>query len=391
MLVFRCECEQVLGVEDGSTKGGMGECPTCGRVVRVPSGLVSAEGRLRLTGTPSRAMPSGKYSPISDSPRNGSNGSAVSGSYKPIVPEIAEPIAPSVPVALNAVEIAPVSVEPEIAVPLEIAVPVPTMEAAAEPELGVQISEPETDAVPPKAPPEIIIETESLEAAAAAPPVSATQPVPTTGKSASKNKPVSVRKPGKGMKSVPPRVDANDPNAAVETKNDRNLASVANAAASRRKKVESEAAPPAKKSFMLIYMIAMVALLIGAGVLYAMGFFSGAPAKTNTAPTGSSAVMKKETKPENTPEPKVAPNPDPKTDPAIPVKPPEPPADGEKKDEKKEDKKDPAADTKADDKKVEKKDPAADTKTDDKKDDKKDDKNDDKKDAAADTKADDKK
>src|SRR5262245_34946738 len=74
MLVFRCECEQVLGVEDESSKGGLGECPTCGRIIRVPLGLVNAAGRLRLSGTPSRATPSSALRAIevaAATPQNG--------------------------------------------------------------------------------------------------------------------------------------------------------------------------------------------------------------------------------------------------------------------------------------------------------------------------------
>lgn len=47
MLVFRCECEEILGVEECDlTK--MGECPSCGRIVRIPRDAVNAAGKLRV-------------------------------------------------------------------------------------------------------------------------------------------------------------------------------------------------------------------------------------------------------------------------------------------------------------------------------------------------------
>ncbi len=77
MLVFRCECEQVLGVEDESSKGGLGECPTCGRIIRVPQGLINASGRLRLAGTPARA--SASVSGRDLRAESGRNGAAIAG------------------------------------------------------------------------------------------------------------------------------------------------------------------------------------------------------------------------------------------------------------------------------------------------------------------------
>ena len=67
MLVFRCECDDVLGVENESSSGAAGECPSCGRIIRVPNVLVNANGKLRMAGAPSRANTSGTLSPILDS------------------------------------------------------------------------------------------------------------------------------------------------------------------------------------------------------------------------------------------------------------------------------------------------------------------------------------
>src|SRR4051812_20573908 len=46
MVVFRCECEQVLGVDEQHLEK-VGECPSCGRIVRIPKAAANYGGRLR--------------------------------------------------------------------------------------------------------------------------------------------------------------------------------------------------------------------------------------------------------------------------------------------------------------------------------------------------------
>src|SRR5438045_6985486 len=89
MLVFRCECEQVLGVESEASKGGLGECPSCGRIIRVPMGLVNAAARLRVTAPPQRA--SGAYRLIKDVKPETKNGIG-SGLSKAVAPEPSAPV-----------------------------------------------------------------------------------------------------------------------------------------------------------------------------------------------------------------------------------------------------------------------------------------------------------
>lgn len=359
MLVFRCECEQVLGVDNDSNKGGMGECPTCGRIIRVPASLVNASGRLRLAGAPARAMSaSGAFRQIRETPKNGSaipnvaartNGASASSAKS--APVFAAAVAES---ASATTKLAP-------PVPLKIEAPAPTPSKTITPDMGVKT--PVSDPIP-DAPTEIGMQLLGLDAAAET--VTAKALVPDKNKanvtSGRKDKPGSVKKlPVKSQKLVAAQSDSNDPNAAVETKNDRTIAAVANAAASKRGKAESASAAPAKKNWVLIYMIGVVVVLAILGICYALGVFSKDAPKPSTTP-GTSTQTNKVTTPAATVETKPAVTTEPKPD---AVKPPEstdakPPADAAKKD--------PAADTKADDtKKEEKKDPAADAKTDEKK------------------------
>lgn len=437
MLVFRCECEQVLGVDDESTKGGLGECPTCGRIIRVPKGLVSAAGKLRLAGPPVRAgSTSGAFRQIPEGVRNGSattaaharppivNGTASkSAQALPAVPP--SPLADTLPMSAAMPALAPL---PPVVVPAEIAVnegaataEVPVVSETAEitapevdlladaraeapppPNSSVEIGNPTETATQSPPPEELAAEvaavTVSMDSPANDPRAETTEPTPSaTGVKPTKSVPVKpnagsarkgvIAKKGaiKPTKFTPAKVDANDPNAALETKNDRNIAAVANAAAKRGKPAAAasgtDTPAPAKKNFMIIYMVAMIAIAVIAGVCYALGVFTPEPAKTNT-PVKAPAV-KKDTKPATTPEntvaappsdvkpddkkpedpatpatPKPADAPDAKTpaDPAkVPADPAKPPADPEKKEEKK----DPAAEVKLEDKKEEKKDPAA--------------------------------
>ncbi|MFH0939215.1 MAG: hypothetical protein V1899_08040 [Planctomycetota bacterium] len=47
MMAFRCACEQVLGIEDQNIDK-LGECQSCGRILRIPKASVSVEGRLKM-------------------------------------------------------------------------------------------------------------------------------------------------------------------------------------------------------------------------------------------------------------------------------------------------------------------------------------------------------
>lgn len=55
MVVFRCECEEVLAVEENSGDR-LGECPSCGVIVRVPATAMNLKGRLRRKAAASQAM-----------------------------------------------------------------------------------------------------------------------------------------------------------------------------------------------------------------------------------------------------------------------------------------------------------------------------------------------
>lgn len=57
MVVFRCECEEVLAVEENSGDR-LGECPSCGVIVRVPTSAVNLKGKLRRKAAASQAMKS---------------------------------------------------------------------------------------------------------------------------------------------------------------------------------------------------------------------------------------------------------------------------------------------------------------------------------------------
>jgi hypothetical protein len=46
MLVFRCECEQVLSVAAQYVEK-LGECPSCGRIVRVPQITTTTQRKIR--------------------------------------------------------------------------------------------------------------------------------------------------------------------------------------------------------------------------------------------------------------------------------------------------------------------------------------------------------
>src|SRR4051812_39165298 len=48
MLVFRCECEQVLSIGEQNAER-LGECPSCGRILRVPArASATAPAKLRI-------------------------------------------------------------------------------------------------------------------------------------------------------------------------------------------------------------------------------------------------------------------------------------------------------------------------------------------------------
>jgi len=62
MVVFRCECEEVLAVEENSGDR-LGECPSCGVIVRVPATAVNLKGKLRRKAAASQAMRSVPVAP----------------------------------------------------------------------------------------------------------------------------------------------------------------------------------------------------------------------------------------------------------------------------------------------------------------------------------------
>ena len=56
MLVFRCACEQVLGIDEQDLDK-LGECPSCGRILRVPKTSVNLSGKLKSMKAAAAAEP----------------------------------------------------------------------------------------------------------------------------------------------------------------------------------------------------------------------------------------------------------------------------------------------------------------------------------------------
>ena len=59
MLVVRCECEEILGVEEQHLDK-LGECPACGRIIRAPKQAMNLSGKLqaqRLAAVGAKAAP----------------------------------------------------------------------------------------------------------------------------------------------------------------------------------------------------------------------------------------------------------------------------------------------------------------------------------------------
>lgn len=278
MLVFRCECEQVLGVENESTKGGLGECPSCGRIIRVPMGLVDAAGRLRVTAPPQRA--SGAYRLIKDvkpEPKNGI-GSGLSAAVPPVPP--AAP-APQPPAKFPEPTVLSEDLEPETLAPLtESSLNRPITDSSAVETLGEAAAEPQ----PPQPKPE-------------------PQPPSASGRKDSLSKKSSRIAP-----VAPPQADPDsDPDAAAatESRSDRTLGPAATALARRRR--SEAAAAETKKSPLTLYLLIGAILVVIVAVLWLAGLFSGAP-KSNTvspATTSTSTDTKPETKSADTTEKKA--------------------------------------------------------------------------------------
>lgn len=278
MLVFRCECEQVLGVDNAAGSGRLGECPSCGRIIRVPQGLSDAASKLRLSGTPSRAAASGPLREITEIPapvqQNGQNAEGTNGSvHEQTTVSAQTPVAPSLPVRPQT---------PDNGEPVTLS-PMTTEE--------VQETESAEELTPPP-----VVETETVVNPA--------------------NKKTSVRRPmtrvGRAMrpgaaKSAPVTGDATDgeadPAAAVETLNAKGMGTLATAAAARRKRQETAiSAAPKKSNLVMIVGVIVVLLLATAGVLYYLGIIPGMetapvnkPPAVKTAPAATT-----ETKPETT-------------------------------------------------------------------------------------------
>jgi hypothetical protein len=310
MLVFRCECEQVLGVDDAVNKGKLGECPSCGRIIRVPAGLVDASGKLRFHGTPSRAFEAGplRELPVRAAPPASKNGQSHANGV-----EQKPPALPATPVA----ELIP-------AVP---AAPAPVADAAVEAVTLAPLSSDE------------VRESEVVEDAAAAvtamlptatvPSATTAEPKDTTtsGKAKSVRKGVPFRstrpqRPGSAKSASVADGEAlpagNDPAAAVETLNAKGMGTLASAAAARRKRADADgSAQPKNKGVLYLIFGAVVLLAVLLGLLYKAGVF-GESAPSGPAPAETKKAVSAVTAPSTTPTttPDTAPSTTPATTPA---------------------------------------------------------------------------
>ena len=252
MLVFRCECEHVLGVENESSRGRAGECPSCGRIIRVPPVLIDATGKLQQAGSPTRASISGALSPIKDTrPDFAATPPAASSSTRMNEPVVKPSAATRAGAPANNANFEASSetlpMEPETLSPL-------TEHEAAEASLNTLPELPESAGA-----------------------IAAKNPIPPKEK--------DVKQPGKFQKGSFKAKAANDPAEAVETRIDKNIATLASAAASsRRRKAGVEPVPAAKKAPVMLYIAIVVLLLAGIGALYAFGIIGGSGKKTPEKP-----------------------------------------------------------------------------------------------------------
>lgn len=262
MLVFRCECEHVLGVESESSNGGVGECPSCGRIIRVPQVLVNAKGRLRLMGNPSRATPSGAFRQI--------NAKSDPARPSPLSPSANFKNDASVPGphanGRNAKNDGALSDLRNSQGEAEVFIPEPA-ENEREPGALTAFGLPAQDKVEDV--PEVVVPSTTVSASA-------------------KNS----KKSGKPQRPLA-NVASNDPAAATETRIDKNIAAVANAAASSKRR-KAEPVPVEKKPFPIIYVLVALVLLVGALTAFALGVFDPAekpePVKTPPAQTAPAPV-----------------------------------------------------------------------------------------------------
>ena len=299
MLVFRCECEHVLGVENDSSRGRAGECPACGRIIRVPPVLIDGAGKLQMAGSPSRASISGALSPIKD----------LRPSSAAAVPVVAKPEAAAS--ATNSTRASDL-----------VAQVSPSTNASTKVKTAAETSDTSSET--------LLMEAETLspltenEAAEAADMI-----MPELPDAAPARTPVSVVEKdagalGKKQKGGIKVKAANDPALAVETRIDKNIGTLASAAASsRRRKGVAESAPAAKKAPVMLYVVVIVLLLLVIGALYAFGIIGGSGTKaTKTIPsappvTGAKPDDKKT--PENvTPPDSTKPVEEKKSDAAVP-------------------------------------------------------------------------
>jgi hypothetical protein len=274
MLVFRCECEQVLGVDNDANKGKLGECPSCGRIIRVPVGPIDAGGKLRFHGTPSRAATAGPLRELADlaPPVPGKNGQSYTNGAEPKPAAVpAAPVAELIPIPSPAV--APVA---------------PVADAALEPVTLAPLTSDE------------VRETEAAETADVLPATAPETKDPSNSGKAKFTRKGPPMRPGRPQrpgtsKSAPADESipaGNDPAAAVETLNAKGMGTLASAAAARRKRADAGSdANGAKKSPGVLYLIigAVVLVAVLVGLLYKAGVFGEAAPPNTPAPAQAKA------------------------------------------------------------------------------------------------------
>lgn len=273
MLVFRCECDTVLGVDNESTKGGLGECPSCGKIIRVPMGLVDAAGKLRLATPPARA--SGSYRLIKDVKPEGAKSGLGSGLSSAVPPQPAAPTHIPAPSHVPEPEtMAEDLAEPETLAPLtDSSINRPVTDSAPLPAVEAEVA--------PDAPTETLSAPEVKSVAA--------QSDATSSETTIRTKDSLGKKPSKSTR-IAAQADVNDPNAAVETRADRDLAATATTAAptqgssSRRRRPDVPSAAGKKSPVLLIAVVVGLAVVV-ALILWWAGFFGGeAPKSNNSVP-----------------------------------------------------------------------------------------------------------
>lgn len=234
MLVFRCECDHVLGIESESARGQPGECPACGRIIRVPDTPINAKGRLKLASAPSRATPSGAFRQIKDTKMDDFETRPKAGSSNGAIKAAPSPVPPTPPPTFDASKL---SEEPETLAPL-------TEDEATDASAETMITEPEEQTEIPAVP---------------------------------ERKTEVPRKPPSKAPRVSPETQVNK--GAVTSIG-------AASSSSKRRRMDAEAtaaAPAAKKSPVVLITIIAALLLAIAAVLYASGFFNKPPATDNNS------------------------------------------------------------------------------------------------------------